>query len=51
MKTWRIAGISFEHFHMGDLLQDVFDHPNATIVGVSDDPAHCNQRRWTPHAK
>ncbi len=32
----RVAGINFDHFHMGDLLREVFDHPNAEIVGVSD---------------
>ncbi len=37
MSTWRIAGISFEHFHMGDNLRAVFNHPDAEIVGVSDE--------------
>jgi glucose-fructose oxidoreductase len=37
MKTWRIAGISFDHMHMGDLLRQVAKHPRAEIVGVSDD--------------
>jgi len=36
-KIWRIAGINFDHFHMGDLLREVFDHPNAEIVGIADD--------------
>lgn len=36
-KIWRVAGISFEHFHMGDLLRMVFDHPRAEIVGICDD--------------
>lgn len=36
-KTWRIAGINFEHFHMGDLLKMAHDHPNAEIVGISDE--------------
>ena len=31
---WRIAGINFDHMHMGDLLRMVHDHPNAEIVGV-----------------
>ncbi|MFT7512754.1 MAG: putative dehydrogenase [Candidatus Omnitrophota bacterium] len=36
-KTWRIAGINFDHFHMGDLLREVFNHPHAEIVGISDE--------------
>ena len=35
-RTWRVAGINFDHFHMGDLLREVFDHPQAEIVGISD---------------
>ena len=34
MKTWRIAGINFDHDHMGDNLRMAFDHPRAQIVGV-----------------
>ena len=37
MKTWKIAGINFDHMHMGDLLRAVTRHPNAEIVGVSDE--------------
>src|SRR5438105_8661974 len=37
MKTWRIAGINFDHMHMGDLLRMVRDHPRAEIVGISDE--------------
>jgi len=37
MKRWRIAGINFDHFHMGDLLRQVFDHPNADIVAICDE--------------
>ncbi|TDU72941.1 glucose-fructose oxidoreductase [Prosthecobacter fusiformis] len=37
MKRWRIAGINFEHFHMGDLLRQVFEHPLADIVGICDE--------------
>ena len=33
---WRIAGINFDHFHMGDLLRMAHDHPDAEIVGISD---------------
>ena len=36
-KTWRIAGINFDHMHMGDLLRRVFEHPDAEIVGVCDE--------------
>ena len=36
-KKWRIAGINFDHFHMGDLLRMVADHPQAEIVGISDE--------------
>lgn len=31
---WRIAGIHFDHMHMGDLLREVHHHPNAQIVGI-----------------
>ena len=37
MKPWRIAGINFDHFHMGDLLRQAAAHPNAQIVGISDE--------------
>lgn len=37
MKTYRIAGINFDHFHMGDLLRQAFEHPQAKIVGISDE--------------
>ncbi len=36
-KTWRIAGINFDHFHMGDLLRYAAAHPRAEIVGISDE--------------
>ena len=35
-KTWRIAGIDFEHMHMGDNLRMAFEHPNVEIVGICD---------------
>lgn len=35
MKT-KIAGINFDHFHMGDLLRMAHDHPGAEIVSVCD---------------
>lgn len=36
-KKWKIAGINFDHMHMGDLLRQVFEHPDAEIAGVSDE--------------
>jgi len=37
MKTWKIAGINFDHMHMGDLLRMAHEHPNAEIVAVCDE--------------
>jgi hypothetical protein len=31
--TWRVAGINFDHMHMGDLLRLVHEHPDAEIAG------------------
>ncbi len=40
MARFRIVGISFDHMHMGDLLRQVHDHPDAEIAGIFDpDPA------------
>lgn len=36
MAKIRIAGINFDHFHMGDLLRMVHDHPDAELVGICD---------------
>jgi len=36
-RTWKIAGINFDHFHMGDLLRYAHEHPHAEIVGISDE--------------
>ncbi|MBV22089.1 MAG: glucose-fructose oxidoreductase [Parcubacteria group bacterium] len=36
MKKWRVAGINFDHLHMGDLLREVYNHAFAEIVGVCD---------------
>ena len=33
----RIAGLSFDHMHMGDLLRQAHECPGAEIVGVADD--------------
>jgi glucose-fructose oxidoreductase len=34
MRKWRIAGINFDHDHMGDNLRMAFNHPGAEIVGI-----------------
>lgn len=34
---WKIAGVNFDHFHMGDLLRMAHEHPNAEIVGIADE--------------
>ena len=37
---YRVVGINFDHMHMGDLLSQVHDHPDAEIAGICDaDPA------------
>lgn len=41
---WRVAGINFDHFHMGDLLRRVHEHPDAEIVAVCDEsPARMDE--------
>jgi len=35
-RIWRIAGINFDHMHMGDLLRMVLAHPQARLVGICD---------------
>ncbi len=37
MAAIRVAGINFEHFHMGDLLRMVHEHPGAELVGICDE--------------
>src|SRR4051794_1412420 len=37
MKRWKIAGINFDHMHMGDLLRMVHEHPAAEIVAICDE--------------
>ncbi len=32
--TWKVAGINFDHAHMGDLLRMTHEHPHAEIVGI-----------------
>ncbi len=36
MAKWRVVGISFDHMHMGDLLRQVHEHPDAEIAGLYD---------------
>ena len=36
-RRWRLVGIDFDHFHMGDLLRMAFEHPDVEIVGVCDE--------------
>jgi predicted dehydrogenase len=37
MKKFKIAGINFDHMHMGDLLRQVHECPDAEIAGISDE--------------
>lgn len=37
MKKWRVAGINFDHSHMGDNLRMAFNHPQVEIVGICDE--------------
>lgn len=36
-KKWKMAGVQFDHMHMGDLLRLASEHPDVEIVGVCDD--------------
>ncbi len=36
-RPFKIAGVNFDHMHMGDLLRMVHDHPDAQIVGICDE--------------
>lgn len=36
MARFRVVGINFDHMHMGDLLRQVQDHPEAEIAGICD---------------
>lgn len=33
---WKVAGINFDHFHMGDLLRMAHNHPDVELVGIAD---------------
>ncbi len=35
--AYKITGISFDHFHMGDLLRMAHEHPGAELVGIADE--------------
>ena len=37
MKKWRIAGVNFDHFHMGDNLQMAVEHPQVDVVAICDE--------------
>src|SRR6266852_2756725 len=37
MPRWKIAGISFDHMHMGDNLRMAHEHANVEIVGLCDE--------------
>ena len=37
LRTWKIVGINFDHFHMGDLLRIAKSHPQVELVGISDE--------------
>jgi glucose-fructose oxidoreductase len=36
-RHWKVAGINFDHFHMGDLLRMALEHPQVDLVGISDE--------------
>src|SRR5438445_1851152 len=38
-RKWKIAGVNFDHMHMGDLLRMAHNHPDAEIAGISDEDA------------
>ena len=37
MSKLKVVGINFDHMHMGDLLRQVQEHPDAEIVGICDE--------------
>lgn len=36
-RKWKIAGINFDHMHMGDNLRMAFEHPDVEIAGLCDE--------------
>jgi predicted dehydrogenase len=43
-KKWKVAGINFDHDHMGDNLRMVHDHPEAEIAGICHEDPRKMQR-------
>jgi predicted dehydrogenase len=44
MKRLKVAGLNFDHMHMGDLLRKCHENPQVEIVGICDeDPARMRQ--------
>jgi len=37
MQRWKVAGINFDHFHMGDNLQMAWEHPQIDLVAICDE--------------
>ena len=37
MSKWKIAGINFDHLHIGDNLRMAFEHADVEIVGICDE--------------
>ncbi len=37
MKRWKVAGINFDHFHMGDNLRYAYEHPEVELVALCDE--------------
>ncbi len=34
---WKVVGINFDHFHMGDLLRMAHEHPDVELAGICDE--------------
>lgn len=47
---YRVAGISFEHMHMGDNLAMVMAHPDCELVGICDRSLERMQRFISAHS-
>lgn len=37
MRRWKVVGINFDHFHMGDNLQMAWEHPQVDLVAICDE--------------
>ena len=48
MARHRVLGISFDHMHMGDLLRQVSEHPDAEIAGIFDPDRSADGSRRSP---